>query len=66
MKLVAIILIGKTLLFPMEDDLDCFDAGMYIIKNIGTYHDQKDNDPKRQGYYTQDGNLIVGHYCTHG
>jgi len=64
MKTLIILLLGVKLnyvSFPMKFD-DCFDSAMYVIEQIATYHKWTDKE-QYQGYYTDKGRLVIGHYC---
>ena len=41
----------------------CFEAGDKIIKEIANYYDERNNNPKLQGWYTSTGELVAGFYC---
>ena len=64
MKTLVIILLGVKLNYvnyPMKFE-SCFDSGMYVIEKIATYHEWTDKE-QYQGYYTNKGRLVIGHYC---
>ena len=48
---------------PLDPRLTCFEAGDKIIQNIGIYYEERNGDPKQQGYYMKNGKLIMGFYC---
>lgn len=48
---------------PLDPRLTCFEAGDKIVQNIGIYYEERNGDPKQQGYYTKNGKLIMGYYC---
>ena len=63
MKILVIVLLGTNLNYlhyPMKDK-DCFVSGMFVINKIARYYEH--TEEKRQGYYTKDGRVVVGHYC---
>ena len=64
MKTLVIILLGVKLNYvnyPMKYE-DCFESAMYVIEKIATYHEWTDKE-QYQGYYTNKGRLVIGHYC---
>jgi len=48
---------------PLDPRLTCFEAGEQIIQKIGIYYEERNGDPKQQGYYMKNGKLIMGFYC---
>ena len=60
MKLIVLLLLAvEPLYFPFDDNIDCYDQGMKIMKSIATYQGPGIN----QGWYTDHGALIYGFYC---
>jgi len=46
--------------FPVDTEASCDEVGERIISEIAKY---KDNFGERQGWYTLDNKLVIGHYC---
>ena len=46
--------------FPVDTEASCDEVGERIISEIAKY---KDNIGERQGWYTLDNKLVIGHYC---
>ena len=53
-------IIGSTIVFTKDT---CFEAGDKIVKEIANYYDERNNNPKLQGWYTSKGELVAGFYC---
>ena len=61
MKLIIILLlVGEPLYFPFDEKWNCYDQGIEIMESIATYQGPGIN----QGWYTKEGKLIYGFYCT--
>ena len=61
MKLIILLLlVGEPLYFPFDTTLGCYEQGQEIIEAIATYHGPGNN----QGWYTDQGTLVYGFYCT--
>ena len=46
--------------YPVDTEDNCAVVGQRIIEQIAKY---KDNIGERQGWYTLDNKLVIGHYC---
>jgi|TARA_Y100000296_G_scaffold79087_1_gene102610 hypothetical protein len=49
--------------FTKDTKDTCFESGDKIIKEIANYYDERNNNPKLQGWYTPTGALVFGFYC---
>jgi hypothetical protein len=58
--IIILLLVGEPLYFPFDNTIDCFDQGMEVMESIATYQGPGIN----QGWYTKQGTLIYGFYCT--
>ena len=67
MKYVIILLLSTSGLeqikYPIKIGLTCNQQAEEWRVNNTTYYDHKNNDAKRQGNYTKEGKLLVGHIC---
>ena len=58
--IIILLLVGEPLYFPFDNTIDCYDQGNEIMESIATYQGPGIN----QGWYTDQGTLVYGFYCT--
>jgi len=61
--LVILILAAEPIILPFNNALTCSQQGDMWLDINSTYYDSKNNDPKLQGNYNTNGELVFGYYC---
>ena len=67
MKVIVILLLTANLTVEelrfQTHGLDCFQLGNAWREANTTYHGARNTDPKQQGNYTDNNELLLGYYC---